>query len=90
MHPFKRGVTTPKKNTSSLYNRWSRIKQCTNNPNHSSYPSQGGKGIKLCEEWDKNFNTFLLWSVRTGFNTSLKLTRKNLKEGYNPNNCFWS
>jgi hypothetical protein len=33
---------------------WAR---CTD-PNHPSYPEEGGKGIRVCQQW-KSFATFL-------------------------------
>ena len=48
---------------SSLYSRWKGIKRRCNNPNFKKYEWYGGKGIKVCEEWDDSFENFMKWAL---------------------------
>ena len=43
---------------SRLYNIWIHIKRRTNNPNAQFYEDYGGRGIKICDEWNKSFLSF--------------------------------
>lgn len=42
-----------------LYSTWSTMKQRCTNPKAYKYPHYGGRGIVVCDEWDKSFVTFL-------------------------------
>ena len=54
-----RGKTTSHgKSSTSIYRRWTRIKQGCVNPYHRNYRYYGAKGIKLCERW-QTFENFL-------------------------------
>ena len=59
-----------------------------NNPNNRSYPNYGGRGIKICGEWDI-FKVFYEWALANGYDESLTLDRKNNSENYSPKNCAW-
>jgi hypothetical protein len=50
----------------------------------------GGRGIKVCREW-QDFETFMRdVSSLPGFNTGLSLDRKNNESGYSLTNCRWA
>lgn len=42
----------------SIYNIWANIKQRCLNINGSGYKDYGGRGIKICKEWEKSFINF--------------------------------
>jgi hypothetical protein len=42
-----------------LYKRWSDMRYRCNNPNHPVYRNYGGRGITVCERWDKSFVDFV-------------------------------
>lgn len=74
-----------------LYNIWNSMRQRCNNPNHRSYHNYGGRGIKICAEWD-DFNIFRAWALSAGYDeTAVRgkctLDRIDVDSGYSPNNC---
>jgi hypothetical protein len=67
-----------------LYRRWQAMKKrCV------MYESYVARGIKVCEEWDKNFLAFKSWAEANGADPKLELDRKNNDLGYAPDNCRW-
>ena len=53
------------------------------------YKFYGGRGIKICEEWEKDFMEFYKWSVKSGFKQELQIDRINNDGNYEPSNCRW-
>lgn len=77
-----------------LYAIWNSMRQRCNNPNHHAFDNYGGRGIKICPEWD-DFSTFREWALFNGYDENAPrgeytLDRINVDEGYNPNNCRWA
>jgi hypothetical protein len=59
-----------------------------NNPNNSSYPAYGGRGIKVCKRWHGHFKNFLADMGERP--DGLSLDRRDSLLGYSPNNCRWA
>lgn len=72
-----------------IYRVWGRMKERCNNPHNSSYHSYGGRGIKVCDEWNDSFIPFYEWALANGYEDGLTLDRENVNGGYNPENCRW-
>lgn len=72
-----------------IHNIWLAMKGRCNNPNNSSYKNYGGRGIKVCEEWN-DFITFYNWSMNNGYDDSLTIDRINVDGNYEPQNCTWA
>lgn len=75
-----------------LYNVWNGIKQRCNNPNNQRYNMYGGRGIKICDEWNDNFKNFYDWAMDNGYNENAKygectIDRINNNGNYEPDNC---
>lgn len=73
-------------NQSRTYGIWKDMRKRCNNENHKSYKYYGGRGIKVCPEWD-SYETFLtdMGEAPDG----LSIDRKNNEGNYEPNNCHW-
>lgn len=60
-----------------------------NNKNLSRYKYWGGKGIKVCEQWN-DFITFRDWALSSGYKKNLTLDRIDGDKNYEPSNCRWA
>lgn len=66
------------------------MKKRCNNERHESYKYYGAKGIVMCEEWSKNFDTFKEWAMNNGYEDTKSIDRIDNSKGYFPENCKWS
>lgn len=62
------------------------IERC-NSPQNKCYRLYGAKGIKVCEEWTKDRNAFVVWAVNHGYKDGLTIERIDSEKGYGPDNC---
>jgi hypothetical protein len=70
-----------------IYSSWKKMRDRCNNPNSAAYINYGGRGIKVCEEWN-NFHIFLKDMGLPDKNYSID--RKNVNGNYDKSNCKWS
>jgi hypothetical protein len=68
--------------------RSSMIQRCTNKKVWS-YSRYGGRGIKVCQEWLKDFESFYVWAQQSDYRSDLQLDRIDNDGDYTPKNCRW-
>lgn len=71
------------------YTCWKSMKRRCNNPNSTGYENYGGRGIKVCPEWNNSFDAFLL---HIGPSPTPKHTIERLDNSadYVPGNVRWA
>ena len=64
------------------------MRQRCNYSKHVRYNRYGGRGIKVCDEWN-DYEKFYRWSIENGYEKGKQLDRIDNDANYGPNNCRW-
>lgn len=72
-----------------LYGVWLSMRKRCGYPGAGNYAYYGGRGIRVCPEWDQDFMSFYCWSLANGYCEGLELGRCDHDGDYTPDNCVW-
>ena len=72
-----------------LYRIWKGMKARCNCPSQKCYKYYGGKGIKVCEQWSTDFDSFRKWAINNEYSDELTIDRIDSDMDYEPSNCWW-
>lgn len=73
-------------NTRGIRKAYIDIKRRCCDEKYVAYKDYGGKGIKICEEWN-DYEIFKKWALENGYNENKRLRRIDTSKGYYPENC---
>ena len=73
----------------SLRKIWGGMKKRCYDKSSKDYKNYGAKGVRICDEWLNDFESFYHWALAHGYKRGLTIDRICNSRGYSPGNCRW-